>query len=85
MSKVVIGKAKAHVSRYTIKPNVSGFTLTRAKQLYEFIPTERRIQGMTLGAFGGVAGFFALYFFGDVPRVQIASSWAVLCERNTSK
>lgn len=45
--------------QYTIKPNVSGFTLTRAKQL-----------GMTLGAFGGVAGFFALYFFGDVPRVR---------------
>ncbi|KAI6244923.1 hypothetical protein HI914_06977 [Erysiphe necator] len=28
------------------------------------------IKGMTLGAFGGVAGFFALYFFGDVPRVR---------------
>jgi hypothetical protein len=26
--------------------------------------------GMTLGAFGGVAGFFALFFFGDVPKVR---------------
>lgn len=25
---------------------------------------------MTLGAFGGVAGFFALYFVSDVPRVK---------------
>jgi hypothetical protein len=26
--------------------------------------------GMTLGAFGGVAGFFALFFFRDVPKVR---------------
>lgn len=26
--------------------------------------------GVTLGGFGGVAGFFALYFFSDVPRVR---------------
>lgn len=26
--------------------------------------------GATLGAFGGVAGFFALFFFGEVPRVR---------------
>jgi len=25
---------------------------------------------MTLGAFGGVAGFFALFFFSDVPKVR---------------
>jgi hypothetical protein len=25
---------------------------------------------MTLGAFGGVAGFFALFFFSDIPRVR---------------
>lgn len=27
-------------------------------------------RGMTLGAFGGVAGFFALFFFTDIPRVR---------------
>jgi Ubiquinol-cytochrome-c reductase complex subunit (QCR10) len=25
---------------------------------------------MTLGGFGGVAGFFALFFFSDIPRVR---------------
>jgi hypothetical protein len=25
---------------------------------------------VTLGAFGGVAGFFAVFFFSDVPRVR---------------
>lgn len=25
---------------------------------------------MTLGAFGGVAGVFALFFFSDIPRVR---------------
>jgi Ubiquinol-cytochrome-c reductase complex subunit (QCR10) len=29
-----------------------------------------RYRGMTLGAFGGVAGFFALFFFTDIPRVR---------------
>jgi hypothetical protein len=27
-------------------------------------------RGVTLGAFGGVAGFFALFFFSDIPRVR---------------
>lgn len=27
-------------------------------------------RGLTLGAFGGVAGFFALFFFSDIPRVR---------------
>lgn len=33
---------------------------------------------MTLGAFGGVAGFFALFFFSDVPRVRndIVTVWS---------
>ena len=26
--------------------------------------------GLTLGAFGGVTGFFALFFLGEVPRVR---------------
>ena len=26
--------------------------------------------GMLLGGFGGVAGFFALFFFAEVPRVR---------------
>ncbi|RKF71136.1 QCR10 domain-containing protein [Golovinomyces cichoracearum] len=45
--------------KYTINPNIAGFTPLRAKRLV-----------LTLGAFGGVAGFFALFFFGDVPRVR---------------
>ncbi|RKF54979.1 QCR10 domain-containing protein [Golovinomyces cichoracearum] len=31
---------------------------------------DRDVSVLTLGAFGGVAGFFALFFFGDVPRVR---------------
>jgi hypothetical protein len=26
--------------------------------------------GVTLGAFGGVAGVFAIFFFSDIPRVR---------------
>jgi hypothetical protein len=37
---------------------------------------------MTLGAFGGVTGLFALYFFSDVPKVrkdilQVCVNWHV--------
>ncbi|EPE31029.1 hypothetical protein GLAREA_03996 [Glarea lozoyensis ATCC 20868] len=45
--------------KYAIAPNVGGWTLRSATKL-----------GMTLGAFGGVAGFFALFFFSDIPRVR---------------
>lgn len=45
--------------KYQIPSNVSGWTLKRATGL-----------GMTLGAFGGVAGIFALFFFSDIPRVR---------------
>ena len=39
--------------------------------------------GMTLGAFGGVAGFFALFFFGEIPRVRkdiLQVCWDVIAE-----
>jgi hypothetical protein len=29
-----------------------------------------RHSGVTLGSFGGVAGFFALFFFAEIPRVR---------------
>jgi hypothetical protein len=29
-----------------------------------------RSRGMTLGAFGGVAGVFAVFFFSDIPRFR---------------
>jgi Ubiquinol-cytochrome-c reductase complex subunit (QCR10) len=29
-----------------------------------------RYRGMTLAGFGGVAGFFAVFFFSDIPRVR---------------
>ncbi|KUJ10393.1 uncharacterized protein LY89DRAFT_740109 [Mollisia scopiformis] len=45
--------------KYTVNANVAGWTFKSASRL-----------GMTLGAFGGVAGFFALYFFSDVPKVR---------------
>lgn len=45
--------------KYKIPPNVNGWTAKSVTRL-----------GLTLGAFGGVAGFFALFFFGDVPKVR---------------
>ncbi|EPQ64293.1 hypothetical protein BGT96224_4611 [Blumeria graminis f. sp. tritici 96224] len=48
-----------HGPKYAVQPNIGGFTLKQAKTL-----------GITLGGFGGVAGFFALFFLGDVPRVR---------------
>ncbi|TVY25372.1 hypothetical protein LHYA1_G006585 [Lachnellula hyalina] len=45
--------------KYKFQPNVMGFTIKSAAKL-----------GVTLGAFGGVAGVFALFFFSDIPRVR---------------
>ncbi|CZR62561.1 related to ubiquinol cytochrome c reductase 8.5 kDa subunit [Phialocephala subalpina] len=45
--------------KYTVNKNVMGWTFKSASRL-----------GMTLAGFGGVAGFFALYFFADVPKVR---------------
>ncbi|PSS25472.1 hypothetical protein M430DRAFT_16190 [Amorphotheca resinae ATCC 22711] len=45
--------------KYTVPLNYRGWTVQSAARL-----------GATLGAFGGVAGFFALFFFGEVPRVR---------------
>ncbi|TVY31437.1 hypothetical protein LOCC1_G008686, partial [Lachnellula occidentalis] len=45
--------------KYSFQPNLNGITLKSATRL-----------GMTLGAFGGVAGVFALFFFSDIPKVR---------------
>ncbi|TVY31440.1 hypothetical protein LSUB1_G008716 [Lachnellula subtilissima] len=45
--------------KYKFQPHVMGFTIKSAARL-----------GVTLGAFGGVAGVFALFFFSDIPRVR---------------
>ncbi|KAH8775100.1 ubiquinol-cytochrome-c reductase complex subunit-domain-containing protein [Hyaloscypha finlandica] len=45
--------------KYTVQNNLRGWTFKSVSRL-----------GMTLAGFGGVAGFFAVYFFSDVPRVR---------------
>ncbi|RDW90966.1 hypothetical protein BP5796_02131 [Coleophoma crateriformis] len=45
--------------KYTVPFNVAGWTVKSFTNL-----------GMTLAGFGGVAGFFALFFFSDIPRVR---------------
>ncbi|TVY14232.1 hypothetical protein LARI1_G006561 [Lachnellula arida] len=45
--------------KVSFQPHVMGFTLKSATRL-----------GVTLGAFGGVAGVFALFFFSDIPKVR---------------
>ncbi|KAH8656228.1 ubiquinol-cytochrome-c reductase complex subunit-domain-containing protein [Tricladium varicosporioides] len=45
--------------KYTVKPNIRGWTVGGATKL-----------GLTLASFGGVAGVFAIFFFSDVPKVR---------------
>ncbi|PMD20169.1 hypothetical protein NA56DRAFT_646695 [Hyaloscypha hepaticicola] len=45
--------------KYTVQTNLRGWTFKSVSRL-----------GMTLASFGGVAGFFALFFFSDIPRVR---------------
>ncbi|KAL3417073.1 hypothetical protein PVAG01_11496 [Phlyctema vagabunda] len=45
--------------KYTVPAHVGGWTAKSFTRL-----------GFTLGGFGGVAGFFALFFFSDIPRVR---------------
>ncbi|KAG4420562.1 hypothetical protein IFR04_006269 [Cadophora malorum] len=45
--------------KYNTQRNFHGWTLKHATRL-----------GMTLGAFGGVAGVFAVFFFAEVPKVR---------------
>ncbi|KAG4433855.1 hypothetical protein IFR05_010673 [Cadophora sp. M221] len=45
--------------KYKLQPNFHGWTFKHATKL-----------GMTLGAFGGVAGVFAVFFFAEVPKVR---------------
>jgi hypothetical protein len=69
-------------SRYTIPKNLNGWTAKSFTKLYvtytlgstdnpSFMDTKlTNNSGITLGAFGGVAGFFALFFLSGVPRVK---------------
>jgi hypothetical protein len=45
--------------KYQVPANFHGWTLKSTTKM-----------GMTLGAFGGVAGFFAIFFLSDVPKVR---------------
>ncbi|PNS13888.1 hypothetical protein CAC42_1379 [Sphaceloma murrayae] len=45
--------------KYKVAPNFHGISLSR---VYRF--------GTMAAGFGGVAGFFALFFFGEVPKVR---------------
>ncbi|KAI9054517.1 hypothetical protein LZ554_001674 [Drepanopeziza brunnea f. sp. 'monogermtubi'] len=45
--------------KYKTNPNINGWTMKHATRL-----------GMTLGAFGGVAGVFAVFFFAEIPKVR---------------
>ncbi|CAL3969874.1 unnamed protein product [Diplocarpon coronariae] len=45
--------------RYSLNRNINGWTIKQATKL-----------GATLGAFGGVAGVFAIFFFAEVPKVR---------------
>ncbi|KAI2003282.1 hypothetical protein LOZ67_004454 [Ophidiomyces ophidiicola] len=48
-----------NISRYTIAPNFHGFTLAQATKA-----------GVIASGFGVAAGIFAVFFFGEVPRVR---------------
>ncbi|KAI9651340.1 hypothetical protein NHQ30_001379 [Ciborinia camelliae] len=45
--------------KYKIQPNIAGWTPKAASKV-----------GLTLAGFGASAGFFALFFFSDIPRVR---------------
>ncbi|PBP20347.1 hypothetical protein BUE80_DR008866 [Diplocarpon rosae] len=45
--------------RYKLNRNINGWTIKQATKL-----------GATLGAFGGVAGVFAIFFFAEIPKVR---------------
>ncbi|TGO53694.1 hypothetical protein BCON_0119g00180 [Botryotinia convoluta] len=45
--------------KYKIQPNIAGWTPKAASKV-----------GLTLAGFGATAGFFALFFFSDIPRVR---------------
>ncbi|CZT39808.1 uncharacterized protein RSE6_00018 [Rhynchosporium secalis] len=45
--------------KYKIQRNFGGWTVKHFAKL-----------GMTLGAFGGVAGVFAVFFFAEIPKVR---------------
>ncbi|OBT39316.1 hypothetical protein VE00_10068 [Pseudogymnoascus sp. WSF 3629] len=49
----------AYGPKYKIQPNIGGWTVKATTKL-----------GMTLAGFGATAGFFALFFFGEVPIVR---------------
>ncbi|KAL2076244.1 hypothetical protein VTL71DRAFT_1187 [Oculimacula yallundae] len=45
--------------KYKMQRNINGWTIKQFTRL-----------GMTLGAFGGVAGVFAVFFFAEIPKVR---------------
>ncbi|KAB8292483.1 hypothetical protein EYC80_008197 [Monilinia laxa] len=45
--------------KYKIQPHIAGWTPKAASKV-----------GLTLAGFGASAGFFALFFFSDIPRVR---------------
>jgi hypothetical protein len=65
-----------HPNRYTIPKNYHGITSQAVMRAYVPLPFLQTHQltpppsGILAGGFGGVAGFFALFFFAEVPRVR---------------
>jgi len=55
----MLGRRANTTPRYTIERNFHGVT---ARHLVKF--------GTLAAGFGGVAGFFALFFFAEVPKVR---------------
>ncbi|KFX96232.1 hypothetical protein V495_03591 [Pseudogymnoascus sp. VKM F-4514 (FW-929)] len=62
----------AYGPKYKIQPNIGGWTIKATTKL-----------GLTLAGFGATAGFFALFFFGEVPivRKDILSKVPVIGQR----
>ncbi|TQS38095.1 hypothetical protein Golomagni_01408 [Golovinomyces magnicellulatus] len=65
-------RPKVHYqSKYRRIYSIAGQTTVRSQIACRFNGrADHDVSVLTLGAFGGVAGFFALFFFGDVPRVR---------------
>ncbi|KAK2785895.1 hypothetical protein FQN52_009184 [Onygenales sp. PD_12] len=47
------------LTRYTVQPNIAGYTLKNAIKF-----------GTIASGFGVTAGIFAVFFFGEIPRVR---------------
>ncbi|OBT73969.1 hypothetical protein VF21_05962 [Pseudogymnoascus sp. 05NY08] len=58
----------AYGPKYKIQPNIGGWTIKATTKLW--VSPDPRWDGLTLAGFGASAGFFALFFFGEVPIVR---------------